>query len=161
MSANQPFSIRKAVPADGPGILTCLRVAFAPYENDYPSSALLDTVLTPETLQQRFTFMNIYVAVLPDGQIIGTIGCHVRQAGEGHFRGMAVLPEWQGSGVATQLLQTVEADLKARNCTRITLDTTNPLQRAVRFYERHGYRRSGVVGDYSGMPLHELVKFLE
>jgi GNAT superfamily N-acetyltransferase len=161
MSASQPFSIRKAAPADSPGILACLRVAFAPYENDYPPDALMDTVLTAETLKQRFTFMNIYVAETPDRHIIGTIGCHVREAGEGHFRGMAVLPEWQGSGVATQLLQAVESDLKARNCTRITLDTTNPLQRAVRFYERHGYRRSGLVGDYSGMPLHELVKFLE
>jgi putative acetyltransferase len=73
---------------------------------------------------------------------------------------MAVLPAWQGRGVADQLLAAVEEELRARGCTRITLDTTDPLRRAVRFYERHGFRPSGKVGDYFGMPLHEHVKRL-
>jgi N-acetylglutamate synthase-like GNAT family acetyltransferase len=34
------------------------------------------------------------------GEIVGTLACHVINADEGHFRGMAVLPGWQGRGVA-------------------------------------------------------------
>ena len=33
-----------------------------------------------------------------------------------------------------------------------------PLQRAIRFYERNGYRPSGRVADFFGMPLFEYVK---
>ena len=36
-----------------------------------------------------------------------------------------------------------------------SLDTTEPLERAMRFYERNGFRRSGVVRDFFGMPLIE------
>jgi ribosomal protein S18 acetylase RimI-like enzyme len=73
---------------------------------------------------------------------------------------MAVLPECQGKGVAEALLRAAEDELRRRGCTCITLDTTAPLQRAIRFYERHGYRASGKVGDHFGMPLYEYVKGL-
>ena len=43
---------------------------------------------------------------------------------------------------------------------RVSLDTTEPLRRAVRFYERHGFRPSGRVSDFFGMPLFEYVKEL-
>ena len=41
---------------------------------------------------------------------------------------------------------------------RVTLDTTEPLQKAMRFYTKHGYAPSGRVADFFGMPLHEYVK---
>jgi len=34
------------------------------------------------------------------------------------------------------------------------------LERAMRFYEKHGYRRSSKVSDFFGMPLFEYVKTL-
>ena len=71
---------------------------------------------------------------------------------------MAVQAEYQGRRIAEGVLGTAEADLEQRNCNRITLDTTEPLQRAIRFYEKHGYRRSGKTVDFFGMPLHEYVK---
>jgi GNAT superfamily N-acetyltransferase len=71
---------------------------------------------------------------------------------------MAVLPAWQGSGVAAQLLKSVESELRAKGCSRISLDTTEPLQPAIRFYEKNGFRRSGKVADFYGMPLFEYVK---
>jgi ribosomal protein S18 acetylase RimI-like enzyme len=57
-------------------------------------------------------------------------------------------------------MRAAEAELAARSCQQITLDTTEPLQRAMRFYESHGYQRSGKVTDFFGMPLHEYVKDL-
>jgi len=73
---------------------------------------------------------------------------------------MAVRSEWQGQGIAESLLNAAEARLRALGCRRITLDTTAPLQRALRFYERLGYRRSGKVTDFFGMPLFEYEKLL-
>jgi len=82
-------------------------------------------------------------------------------AGEGHLRGMAVLPDWHGSGVAAKLLSAIETWLRSRACKRITLDTTVPLQAATRFYEKHGHHRSGKISDFFGLELVEYVKHFE
>ena len=134
-------------------------MAFEPYRNAYSPGAWLDTVLTPETILERLASMQVFVAVSQDG-IVGTIACGSVDANEGHLRGMAVLPNWQSCGLAHSLLQAAETELITRGCKRITLDTTEPLERAMRFYEKHGYRKSGTVIDFFGMWLHEYVKEL-
>ena len=73
---------------------------------------------------------------------------------------MAVLPGRQGSGVAGALLAAAEDHLRRSGCTRVTLDTTEPLQRAIRFYNRHGYTATGGVTEFFGMRLHEYAKAL-
>jgi GNAT superfamily N-acetyltransferase len=173
------FTIRRAAPPDAPGVLACLRAAFEPFRGQYSPAALADTTLMPATVQERLASMSVFVAVTPDGALIGTIGCHVvdpKKDGhvvssakdghgvgsvkDGHIRGMAVLPRWQGRGVADQLLAAVEDELRRLGCARATLDTTAPLARAIRFYERHGYRATGRVADFYGMPLYEYAKRL-
>jgi ribosomal protein S18 acetylase RimI-like enzyme len=156
----EDYFIRAATAEDAPEILKCLARAFEPYRSSYTPGAWNDTVLSPETIQQRLESMRILVAVSQDGAV-GTIACGSVSADEGHLRGMAVLPSWQGQGVAEALLQAAEAELMMYGCKRITLDTTEPLQRAMRFYEKHGYRRSGMVTDFFGMRLHEFIKDLE
>jgi len=93
-------------------------------------------------------------------RVMGTVSFRQADEQEGHIRGMAVRPEWQGAGVAAQLLQCVESELRNRKCSRVSLDTTAPLQRAMRFYERNGYQRSGKVTDFFGMTLIEYIKKL-
>ena len=153
------FFIREADADDAPAILNCLASAFAPYRASYTPSAWLDTVLTPETIQQRLSAMDILIAVSPQTGVVGTIAFAV-SGDEGHLRGMAVLESWQGRGAAEALLLAAEAELVSRKCGRITLDTTEPLQRAMRFYQKHGYQRSGKVTDFFGMGLYEFVKQL-
>lgn len=153
------FFIRSANVEDSAAILRCLAVAFEPYRARYTPGAWLDTVLTPETLQQRLSSMQLLVAVSPQEGIVATLALSAN-GGEGHLRGMAVLPSWQGRGVASALLLAAEAELELQKCVGITLDTTEPLARAMRFYERHGYRRSGRIIDFFGMRLHEFAKNL-
>ena len=135
-------AIRKATQTDSQGILECLGTAFEPYRDSYAPDAFADTVLTRDTLQQRLATMCIFVAVSDSGEIVGTIGCRVDRPGEGHIRGMAVFPAWQGSGVAAQLLSSVESELREKNCQAIRLDTTESLIQAIRFYEKNGDRKS-------------------
>src|SRR3984893_11370161 len=80
------------------------------------------------------------------------------ESGEGNLRGMAVNPEWHGSGLSTSLLETAEDELSKAGCKTITLDTTGPLKRAIRFYEKNGFRPTGKVGCFFGMPLIEFSK---
>jgi ribosomal protein S18 acetylase RimI-like enzyme len=159
-SADLPVLIRPAVDADVDGILSCLSSAFQPYEHEYTPAAFEDTILTRDTLRARMKVMSVFVAVAESGEIVGSIACHLMHEGEGHLRGLAVDPRGHGRGISQQLLDRAESELQAEGCRRVTLDTTQYLQRAIRFYERNGYRRSGAVGDFFGMPLYEYVKHL-
>jgi GNAT superfamily N-acetyltransferase len=98
--ARPACSFRRATRDDAGGILGCLHAAFEPYRDRYTPDAFRDTVLTPETVQLRLAAMAVFVAVAPAGEIVGTIGCGVASTEEGHIRGMAVLPGWQGAGLA-------------------------------------------------------------
>ena len=151
--------VRRANVADAPEILACLATAFEPYRASYTPAAYLDTVLSVDTIQVRLSSMHVFVAVSGE-RLVGTIACSASDQREGHLRGMAVLPEAHGKGVADALLRAAESDLIEQNCICITLDTTEPLQRAMHFYEKHGYRRSGRVTEFFGMPRHEYRKEL-
>lgn len=153
--------IRRAREVDADGILRCLGEAFEPYRSQYTPHAYTDTVLTPETIRTRLETTSVFVAVGEGGEVVGTIGGSDLGGGEGHIRGMAVMPALHGQGVAARLLEAVEDELRALGCTIATLDTTEPLRRAARFYERHGYRASGRVTDFYGMPIFEYLKPLE
>jgi N-acetylglutamate synthase-like GNAT family acetyltransferase len=139
------FRIRQARLEDTSGILGCLAEAFAPYRVRYTPAAFADTVLTRRTLRQRFKEMTVLVAVNQSDGVIGTIAYKVAEIGHGHLRGMAVGLAWQGSGVAKSLLDRAESDLRKLHCNIMTLCTTKPLERAIRFYERNGFHATGEV----------------
>jgi ribosomal protein S18 acetylase RimI-like enzyme len=150
-------AIRRAQVEEVDRICTCLESAFEPFRSQYTPGAFQDTVPSPEAVRQRLIDMTVYVAITASGEIVGTIASSM--AGEeGHLRGMAVRPAWQGRGIAERLLLTAEKDLLASGCARVTLDTTLPLQRAIRFYQKNGFVATGRVTDFFGMPLYEYSK---
>lgn len=173
------IEIREAKDRDGEGILACLSAAFEPYRNDYTPEAFADTVLDHDSLKKRMEHMDVAVAVV-DGKVIGTISWQwfggnpenpettpgplaefaAPEGREGHIRGMALLPEFCGKGIAERLLMVAEDGIVKDKCKWITLDTTEPLKRAQRFYEKHGYKPSGQTRDFFGMRLIELEKVL-
>lgn len=161
-SASPPFGaplVRLASTNDADKISLCLAEAFEPFRSSYTPAAFADTVLTSGQLRQRMAHMSLYVAVDSSHEVLGTVGCSI-EGHTGHLRGMAVLPRAQGGGIAERLLSVVESDLIAAKCTRVTLDTTLPLQRAISFYRRNGFSPSGRIEDFFGMPLHEYEKRL-
>jgi N-acetylglutamate synthase-like GNAT family acetyltransferase len=155
------FFLRKARADDAEGILECLALAFAPFREAYTPGAFSDTVLSSETIPRRMVEMSMLVAVGVEGEIAGCIAYKLNQEKEGRLRGMAVRPEFLGSGAAQSLLEWAEKELRKLGCERVTLNTTAPLTRAMRFYERNGFRRSGTTSDFFAMPLFEYLKILE
>ena len=150
------FLIRPAEIGDERGILRCLAAAFEPYRVSYTPEAYADTVLDEASLAERLQRMQVLVASSAR-EIAGTVAASLA-GGEGHLRGMAVLPACRGNGLAAALLTAIEKWLRNQGCSRVTLDTTLPLQAAIKFYEKNGYRRSGRIADFFGMPLVEYVK---
>ena len=158
MPASAEVAIRSAVPDDAEAIAFCLLNAFEPYRAAYTPAAFADTVPTADQVLIRLQQMTVLVATA-DGKIIGTISA-TPHGDHAHLRGMAVLPEWRATGSAPRLLAAMETWLRSRGCTRVTLDTTEPLKAAIAFYEKHGYQRSGKISDFFGMPLIEYAKCL-
>ena len=157
------FEIRVADEGDIDAVLRCLASAFEPYRASYTPAAFLDTVPDRDGLARRMREMTVLIAeTAGDGppRVVGTIAHQVSEPGTGHLRGMAVRPEDHGHGVAARLLAAAEQALQSLGCSRVTLDTTRPLERAIRFYVRSGYRATGAVSDFHGMPLYEYEKRL-
>ncbi|MDR3388681.1 MAG: GNAT family N-acetyltransferase [Rudaea sp.] len=72
--------------------------------------------------------------------------CHLEKQGEACYFGMfAVNPELQGSGVGKQVMN--EAERIARqeySCTRMEMTVISVRNDLIAWYERRGYRRTGV-----------------
>ena len=94
------ISIRNATNADIPEVVHCLVEAFEEYRDSYSPGAFADTVLNADALQRHMESMCVLVAVTLSWQVVGTIAYQIVNPGEGHIRGMAVLPQAQGVGVA-------------------------------------------------------------
>lgn len=155
------MNIRTASIDDLNGIVSCLSEAFAIHRSAYTPSAYDDTVPSPDATKDRLLTTTLFVATdTPDGDVIGTIGCSVLSPEEGHLRGLAVRPSWQGRGVAAALMEAAESSLRQSGCARVTLDTTRVLERAMALYVSLGYKRTGRISDFSGMELIEYAKDL-
>lgn len=161
MTSDQRIRIRAAKEGDLRGIVDCLRTSFAPYRSAYTSAAFADTVLSLESARDRLHSMSVWVAVDPSGTVVGTVAWTPVTPTEAHLRGMAVRPAHQGQGTARKLLARVLTHVRAAGHRRVTLDTTIPLGRAKRFYEKNGFRSTGKVSDFFGMPLFEYARKLE
>ena len=106
--------------------------------------------------------MIVYIAANKEGEIIGTISWQKVNQNEAHIRGMGVIPSWQGrNSPAAFLLQQVEIDVKEEDCTVITLDKTEILKRAQRFYEKNGFKKTLRTGNFFGSKIYEFSKVLE
>jgi len=144
--------VRRARAEDSAGILETLRDAFEPYREEYTAAGFADTVLTPETLAARMSEMSVFVATDEDGAVVGTIAVAAHDP-EAHIRGMAIRPPSQRHGVGRRLLRRALDEASLAGSRRVTLDTTAPLEGAVRFYEVSGFARTSRAQDFFGMPL--------
>jgi len=76
-----------------------------------------------------------------DKQMVGFIAADIRRTeGIAWIATIAVLPEYQGQGIGSALLQACEA-LISLNRIRLCVRPTNDV--AIRLYERYGYARVG------------------
>ena len=101
----------------------------------------------------------IWIA-LRDNTVVGT-GSVVLRGEELYIRGMAVLPSARGLRLGELLLKQAEDFASAHNSKRLILSTTPFLLRAIRLYERAGFKRTGEgPHDLFGTPLFTMVKDL-
>jgi len=83
-----------------------------------------------------------------------TIGCGALAArsGYGEIKSMFVDPDARGTGVASGLMERLEAEALTQGLPMIRLETGNLLHAAQALYRRHGFNLCGPFGDYSEHP---------
>lgn len=153
------YIIRKAQPKDAKGIYEVVLAAFEDFRHFYSQEGFANTVMSEKAALERIKEMKIYVAIDQNGEIIGTIGWKKVSAKEGHIRGMAVHPKWQGkNSPAASLMQIVESDALFQGCTFLSLDTTEILKRAQNFYKKLGFKETGKTDNFFGSTIYEFKK---
>lgn len=80
-------------------------------------------------------------AAYDDGSLVGTAALAGLEPGHEELKSMRTAPLRRGAGVATQLLQHVLGDARARNVTRISLETGSMefFVPARALYAKHGF----------------------
>ncbi|KKC39231.1 hypothetical protein WH87_03080 [Devosia epidermidihirudinis] len=145
------ISIRQAVKADAARLAD---IAYRAWETGiFP--LLTDQPGLKETERQRLhqvvgeTIARIIVAEV-DGVVVGWCSRSSRRA---YIPFLFVIPELQGHGLGSLLLRRMESMLELEGADHVQLETPADNVRAVRFYERQGYRILALKPD--GRAAHE------
>jgi GNAT superfamily N-acetyltransferase len=152
-------SIRLATAADLPALSSLIHSSFIEYQPAYTTEGFAATTPSSDELRKRMLEGPIWVAVR-DGVLLGTVSV-VSRGDELYIRGMAVVPAARGLGLGGLLLRTVEDFALAQNCERLVLSTTPFLLRAIKLYERFGFKRTADgPHELFGTPLFTMAKEL-
>lgn len=81
------------------------------------------------------------------GNVVG-FGGMMFVADEGHLMNIAIAPEFQGNGLATELLAHLTSDAISRGCKALTLEVRTTNEPACALYRRFGYSPVGVRKGY-------------
>ncbi|KRE65255.1 GCN5 family acetyltransferase [Arthrobacter sp. Soil736] len=88
-----------------------------------------------------------------DGAAAACGALRLLDAESAEIKRMYVLPAHRGSGVATAVLRSLEAEAAGLGLGELKLETGTAQPDAIRFYEREGYRLIDNFGPYAGEPL--------
>ena len=151
--------IRIAEVGEAESIAAVLYEAFREFEPLYTAEGFAATTPKREQILERMSEGPVWVALV-DGEIIGTVSVVLKRE-DLYVRGMAVLPRTRGASVGKLLMEQVEQYAVDKGCKRLFLSTTPFLQRAIRLYEKFGFRRTpDGPHDLFGTPLFTMEKTL-
>jgi len=83
-----------------------------------------------------------------EGDVILGTGALAVKNGYGEVKSMFTAPEARGKGVAAALLRAIEDEARSLDLPLLRLETGDELAAAVRLYERAGFTRCAIFGDY-------------
>jgi GNAT superfamily N-acetyltransferase len=146
---------------DIPSIYGVLVKAFAPYKQQYTPCAYAATVVSPADIEQRMVGKDYELYVVTIGErVVGTVSVVMKEQDRLHIRSMAVLPVVQQMGVGRFIMEKIEALATQNHVAVLSLDTSKPLERAIRFYQQCGFAFTGVTHDFYGVEIFEMMKKL-
>ena len=116
----------------------------------YPLESMLKDAMSLEVYAvtngatQVGTFMLETTSTVPMSYIkYGNIHWQVKAPSAVYVHKLAVVPAWQGQGLGTWCLQTVERLAVQRGCSAVRLDAVKTHPKLLSFYARQGYQQVG------------------
>ncbi|HEU4410290.1 MAG TPA: GNAT family protein [Polyangiaceae bacterium] len=146
---SERLTLRPTRPDDGPALVAILREPeVALYWPDFDEARVRDELLTPDEEVTVF-------AIEHEGRVVGAVQYsenddpQYRHAGIDIFVGGA----WRGRGLGAEAIRAVARHLfEERGHHRLVIDPAAANERAIRAYERVGFRRVGVMRQYERAP---------
>jgi putative acetyltransferase len=133
-------SIRAVTKGDVPGVVELVREVLAEFGITFGVGAETDTQLLGLPASYEAEGGAFFVA--EDGGVItGTAGVVVVEPGVFELRKMYLRPSTRGHGVGQALFDRCLGFVRAEHAKRLTLDTTEQMTAAIRFYEKNGFVR--------------------
>jgi amino-acid N-acetyltransferase len=123
MAADPTFTVRRTRTQDVPAIARLVSA--------YAEDRIL---LHKERVTYYEDVQEFWVAVTPDGAVVGCGALHVMWEDLAEIRTLAVDPGWHGRGVGHQLLGVLMDEARALGVSRVFCLTFE-----VEFFERHGF----------------------
>jgi len=133
------FDIRTAHPDDAADLIAQNHALMQRHYRDADNHAL-DTAALAEAGM-------VFLVAEQAGAVLGC-GALAMRGEHAEIKAMFTAPEARGKGVATALLQALEARARGADVTRLRLETGEALAEAMRLYRRMGFTRCGAFGDY-------------
>src|SRR5579859_4486001 len=147
--AEPVLEFRSAVPTDVPAIVALVESAYRgdvsrkgwTTEADFLDGQRTDPAGVAELVGKAH---NRILLAFRDGELLAC--CHLEQQGEACYFGMfAVDPSLQGGGVGKQMMAEAERIANTEwRCQRMEMTVITIRHELIAWYERRGYRRSGV-----------------
>lgn len=154
-----PVIIREAVPEDAPALHRVVSEAMELYRiaSGIPCGKLDAGSETTEDVLNAITSVPVFVAVLPDGSIAGSVRLIEKKTGElllpgltfrppldpdqnvGYFSRFAVHQDLQGLGIGSLLYRAAEDRAKLLGYTDLLLNTSLANHTMVSFYAKRGF----------------------
>lgn len=134
-------TIRPVTADDVPAVVSLVSRVLAEFGLTFGAGSETDAQLHALPASYARDGGGFWVAVAPDGTLLGTAGVAPVAPGDVELRKMYLEPAARGRGLAKRLLAVAVAHARARGARRMVLDTTEQMTDAQRFYESHGFVR--------------------
>lgn len=138
MAVMSSVVIRSCESADLPAALGVINAAARSYRTFLPPEHYHEPLMTPEDFRREAGRMRFFVAVDPDGAVVGVMGLE-RVSDVALIRHGYVRPDRQRQGVGEALLVHLERLVEAG--TRILIGTYQANVAAQAHLQKHGYRK--------------------
>lgn len=128
------IAIRRCGSADLAETLAIINAAAEAYRGVIPADRWHDPYMPAEALTSELADGVMFSGCVAHGRLIGVMGVQ-RRYNVDLIRHAYVLPEWQGHGIGSRLLEHLRSDAERP----ILIGTWKAADWAIRFYERHGF----------------------
>lgn len=135
------FTIRPVERGDVAIVIALVTEVLGEFGLTFGVGSATDDALRALPESYRLAGGKFWVANDARGALVGTCAVYPLEASRFELRKMYLAPSTRGSGLGARLLSIAIAFATERGARELVLDTTEKMERAIAFYERHGFVR--------------------